>query len=97
MLKYLVGCYDPRHPDNTTFGEPFLIVHVAQLVEPATVNRVVPGSSPGASAKPSRTRCLPTRSRKHVGPFECTVLRSNALDGKGSASPAISARLGSSG
>lgn len=27
MLKYLVGCYDPRHPDNTTFGEPFLIVH----------------------------------------------------------------------
>lgn len=27
MLKYLVGCYDPRHPDNTTFVEPFLIVH----------------------------------------------------------------------
>ena len=27
MLKYLVGCYDPRHPDNTTFGEPFIIVH----------------------------------------------------------------------
>jgi len=27
MLKYLVGCYDPRHPDHTTFGEPFLIVH----------------------------------------------------------------------
>ena len=27
MLKYLVGCYDPRHPNNTTFGEPFLIVH----------------------------------------------------------------------
>ena len=27
MLKYLVGCHDTRHPDNTTFGEPFLIVH----------------------------------------------------------------------
>lgn len=27
MLKYLVGCYDPSHPGNTAFGEPFLIVH----------------------------------------------------------------------
>ena len=27
MLKYLVGRHDPSHPDNTTFGEPFLIVH----------------------------------------------------------------------
>lgn len=27
MLKYLVGRYDSRHPDNTTFGEPFLILH----------------------------------------------------------------------
>ena len=27
MLKYLVGRYDPSHPDNTAFGEPFLIVH----------------------------------------------------------------------
>lgn len=27
MLKYLVGRYDPSHPGNTTFGEPFLIVH----------------------------------------------------------------------
>ena len=27
MLKYLVGRYDPSHPGNATFGEPFLIVH----------------------------------------------------------------------
>ena len=27
MLKYLVGSHDPSHPDSTTFGEPFLIVH----------------------------------------------------------------------
>ena len=27
VLKYLVGRHDPSHPDNTTFGEPFLIVH----------------------------------------------------------------------
>jgi hypothetical protein len=27
MLKYLVGRYDPSHPGNTTFGEPFLVVH----------------------------------------------------------------------
>ena len=27
MLKYLVGSHDPSHPGNTTFGEPFLVVH----------------------------------------------------------------------
>ena len=27
MLKYLVGRHDPSHPDNTTFWQPFLIVH----------------------------------------------------------------------
>lgn len=26
MLKYLVGCYDPRHPETPAFGEPFFII-----------------------------------------------------------------------
>jgi hypothetical protein len=26
MLKYLVGCYDPRHPEAPAFGEPFFII-----------------------------------------------------------------------
>lgn len=26
MLKYLVGCYDPRHPETPSFGEPFFII-----------------------------------------------------------------------
>lgn len=36
MLKYLVGRYDPSHPDNTTFGEPFLIVHAKDREDAAT-------------------------------------------------------------
>ena len=26
MIKYLVGCYDPRHPETPSFGEPFFII-----------------------------------------------------------------------
>ena len=36
MLKYLVGRYDPSHPDNTAFGEPFLIVHAKDREDAAT-------------------------------------------------------------
>lgn len=36
MLKYLVGSHDPSHPDSTTFGEPFLIVHAKDREDAAT-------------------------------------------------------------
>lgn len=36
MLKYLVGRYDPSHPGNTAFVEPFLIVHAKDREAAAT-------------------------------------------------------------
>lgn len=36
MLKYLAGRYDPSHPGNTAFVEPFLIVHAKDREAAAT-------------------------------------------------------------